>query len=1154
MGVSEDRLKARQKASGTSGTPAGVLRFRERQKAREKARKEGLVPAPPRADSRSGFQKLFSEEIGGASNIIGLFNQNRAENLHGEDIARQERLRRMFKTTTNPETKERLRSLIEQEFLSDPSQIFSDLVPHTGKTQSQVVGEILSLGLLAAPTPGAKILAKPGVSLVKKGLVGAVGGGAFGAALGLAQEGELAKTIRDPETGQITHVGLNAQKLQTIALMSGVGFIGGGILTGVLPAIVRGVRPPMKAALDKMNLGRFKGNQDTNVILPVVRETTQRTETFGKLKAQPTKGLTGIDREVISKQTKLFKAQDELDSLLLDDVSYLTAKTGVEAPTAKGMQAVTQLTEQVVRQESILEAAKKTLLSNPSQANKLVAKDAVAQLTKLNTQKKSAVKVMRESSKTAPVKTVEQLTKDKSREVGKATKELAQAQKKQAKLADKSVFNQLKEGDTVYSDDKGRFKLIQFMPDIETGKTIATARDFTGRPVTLTADDLLEMQKVTRGQEEKLLAFDNLAEVGEVVEQGNAQRILNGLRKYTKTTSKFLNSMGNSGRQLNSVLSAAIDGGRLLSAKEMEPMIKLTQELGLTKKKPLSNEQVKNIVDILDTGLRNKLSNIDDVFLKIKPIDEVVEQITRQFSKTTKGLVNRADKLGLKVKNQGTGVVHPIGEARVHYPRILKDVDKFTNNREEIIALQMKRYGSTREEATRLVSRFEAGLVKSRYAGLEQARTIRLEGFDELEKFGFEVNPLSVLEDFVEGASRRTTEANMFGGNDELISRLIDNIRKEGYDSSIAEEIFNRYVGKVLDNQSARAFLASVRAFETVASLPLAVLANATQLINTATLTGLKPLMRTFGKYMVDKQGVKEAGRLSGVSDRMIMSAAQITSGQEKVTTEALRNFFFTNVETFNRNITAAATRTWAEDSLTKLLKNPNNPKLIRNLEHIVPNLKGAIKEGKFTEDQLREIGLKGINQTQFRGSVLDIPLFWSSDSGKVMVQFKSFAWQQGNFVNDVIIRELKHGNVHPLVTYLTLSQLGGEAVRDIKDMMKGDFSFRQDEHIVRRMLENFGTVGGFGLMAESFNTFYEVGRGNFFASSADIVSGPAVGDAVAFTDGASRAVGGDPDELIKLVGRKASAAVLITPIRKIPGSGVFLRVMGDLLANMATD
>jgi len=635
MGLLEEQIRERQKKSATGKS----LLQQKLEDRRKKERAGSTVPTTGRvADNRSFLERHLSEEIGGVSNFIGFFQQGQAQDILTEDLQRQQGLLNLFKTTTNPEVKNKLRRQLAEEIdkRSIGEDIFGELVPSTKKSNSQAFFEMVSFGALAAPIPGASLAVKPGVKLATKFALGAAGGSVTGAVLGLAQEGE----IKD--------------KLPEIALMTGFGAVGGSILIGALPAATVAIKSGVKKIIDKVNAGRLAGTSDTNVILPVIRtEVEKATDILTPVKPKPVKGLTKTQKDVIETEAKLTKANERLDNFLIDDTAFITRNTGVQGPTPEAISLVTRLKDEIAKGQVKLNQLKKIALRSPTPENKFTAKAQVTFMSELSARLKTTERTVREAGKTSAAslkqKIKEEDVKRQANIVAQLQKDVKRLQKEETKLGDKSILKNFELGDRVFSPSTGRFDLIQFFKDIDTGRTMALGIDFNGRPTTITAADLAKMSKVTQTQEQTLIKFDNLPEVEGRVELGPGRKFQAGLHKYIKTVSEVLKGMGRPGKQLAKLFDASETSSRILFSDEMEPMRLFFIR---NKIKRLGDKQIKNIVDILDTGLRKGISDINQILKTVKPIDDTVEEFVKIFSKTTQGLVNRGDALRILVKNQ----------------------------------------------------------------------------------------------------------------------------------------------------------------------------------------------------------------------------------------------------------------------------------------------------------------------------------------------------------------------------------------------------------------------------------------------------------------------------------------------------------------------
>ncbi len=1015
-------------------------------------------------DDKGLFREFFEPEIGGVQDILSMFTQGEAAEILTRQVESRKVLADLLLTLPEGEQKERVKEQVRKSIETGSVISMKELVPAAGKTPSQIFGEVFSLGLLVTPLPEIKALRN--VSIARKFLVGGAMGAPFGAALGLAQEGEI------------------KEKIPAIAAMTGLGFVGSGILVGVLPSLVKSLG--VKSVNTIKNIWRkvipAKPGVEDKLILPVVKYAEQR---IGKVKTERVVkvGVQPIETKINKLSADRIKNFESLDSLILND-PILLPKPGVGRPA----EIVT----------------KKTLAQHTER------------ITFLN-------------------------------------KEITKLEKQKESLVLKSAQRGLKEGDEIFSIDVGRIKVQSFLKD-ENGVEFMTGLDINGRMVTVLPDDLAKMKKIVQPPTRMVKRFEGLPELPrEPVEVGKVNVFLNGVKRYLKSAQPFVAEFGEAGKQYTELLSKTINEIDRKKGSFQVLLKDMVKKLGLDKKgTELTRVEMKNIVDILDAGLREKATSVSKI--SVKPINQRVKEFLDTSWDITRALVTEGDEIGLQVRDRTTGKKHSIGEAFIHFPHIPKDIKKLRKAIPELVELQMKRKNLTRQQANVLVNSFVKNFSTNRYAGLEQSRSLFIQGFDELEKFGYEVNPLIAIEDFINGASRRIVEARNLGIEDEIVARLIADIRTSGYDSGLAQELWNRYTGDRGLAVTEKAFSQAIRTFQVVAKLPLAGIINATQIVNPVTEFGVKHTAIGFKNYFFKRVESREAAFMAGVVDDVVSRAVEMAGGTSEIATKFLRNVGFTGVEKFNRIVTVGASQSWAESSLRKLQKNFNNPKLQRHFKQMGVDTLKAVKRGRWTQEELNIIGQAAVNSTQFRYSVLDLPLFWSSPQGKITTQFKSFVWQQGSFIKRVIIDEMRHGNMHPLITYLLASQIAGEGVKDFRSVLKGDFDFRTDMGLLERLIDNQFSVGGFGLAGELFDRFYLIAKGNFFVSTAELIAGPTAGDIAESVDSLAKAFAGSEKSLVKFLGREASLLSLIPVLGNIPGSGAFLRVLGDILAEVITE
>ena len=1075
-------------------------------------RNSELSATPPKV---GWFQSFFKPEIGAVETITSPFFAKKAEKQIQRENEAVLGLLEIYKNTPEGPVRDRRKKQIQQIIKQGPALNFEEIIPTATKTTSQVLGEALSLGLLLTPIPEVKALKN--LSFVKKFLRGGAIGAGFGAAFGLAEEGEL------------------KEKLPTIAVMAGAGFLGGGILEGVLPPLLSKMGSGVKTIFNKIVP---KKAQD-KITLPVVRyinRTVGKTVTRKAVKIKS--GTLPTIKKIDDLGIGIKKLQGEIDKLTVTTEPKIPDIFDFVAKKVKG-KSFEQFKKSLTQKEiNLLEVEASTGLKRFF--NKAKSDIELGKLKKSIVDKQTA----------------------RQTKINDVNRQIVKLEKEKDKLLDTSIHKTLKQGDQIFSKEIGRVEVLGFIPD-ELGRVSVLGEDINGRLVTVLQNDLLTMKKIVTPKSRFIREFIDLPKLPDTpVQVGKFQTFMNGIKGYIKTTKPFLSDLGPSGKTLGDILDKTMDTISRKIGQTKVPMRKVILKHGFDKPKTaLTVAEQKNIVDILDSGLRLKATSFDDI--PLKPVNDRVRDFIDVFWATTKPIVDESTKLGIKVRDRASGKKYSIGETNIHFPHIPKDMEKFKANLPEIADLMVKRQNMSKQQANAILNDFVKNFATNRYAGLEQRRTFLVEGFNELNKYGYETNPMVALSDFISGAIKRVEEAKSFGREEELIARLIKDIGISGYDDGIAQYVWREYKGDRTVVKTLKDFSLTLRTIQTISKLPFAAIVNSTQVINTVAEFGVKSFSKQLKGYIKNRVSNREFGAMSGVIDETLQKAMEMAGAEAKVAQKFLKNVGFTGVERWNRNITVVTAQDWATNSLDKLLKRydkvvPNinklDQKLVRHFDQLgIPNIRKVLDRGRFTQEELSIIGQKAVNSTQFRGSVLDIPLFWSSPQGKVLTQFKSFAWQQGTFIKRIIIDEARQGNVAPFITYMILSQIGGEAVGDIRGILKGDFDFRDDMALWERSIDNFFNVGGFGLTGDLFERMFLIARGQWYISTADMLTGPTFGDITQGLDSIAKAFGGNWKAATGFVSREAALLALAPQLQNIPGAGAILRIIAQIANTIMT-
>ena len=114
----------------------------------------------------------------------------------------------------------------------------------------------------------------------------------------------------------------------------------------------------------------------------------------------------------------------------------------------------------------------------------------------------------------------------------------------------------------------------------------------------------------------------------------------------------------------------------------------------------------------------------------------------------------------------------------------------------------------------------------------------------------------------------------------------------------------------------------------------------------------------------------------------------------------------------------------------------------------------------------MQRASFEGSQLTQFIPGTTRRPLVWQTPAGRVFFQFKNFALGQSRFLRDQVFAEAARGNLKPLAYFAAFAPIAGEAVSDVKAIIR-----QKDRDVdgFARIWSNALSVGGFGLATDMF-------------------------------------------------------------------------------------
>ncbi len=441
-----------------------------------------------------------------------------------------------------------------------------------------------------------------------------------------------------------------------------------------------------------------------------------------------------------------------------------------------------------------------------------------------------------------------------------------------------------------------------------------------------------------------------------------------------------------------------------------------------------------------------------------KPVSERQQQAVNAWKEISGDVARQAKKSGLDMNIRENYFPHMTLE--------LNNADK------RVIAQEMVDGGraSTVAEALQDLERQSGSLgreAQRRYGNLELPRETDLP---------YNKSP-NVLMDYIEGAYGRIADAKHFGKDDSYLYELARASGTQGGDANQITKYLDQILGK---NQSPSKIATKLTSLQTITKLsPVTSAINLTQNLSTWLRTDTGTMLKTMKNVIADPKGAyANARRVGEITDDMSKELQDI-AGTGNAAGTWIRLIGMQGTEKFNRVMAVNAGMEYGQ-KLARQVADGSGAAL-RELERlgIKPN---QIKNGELTEDGLKTIGREVSKTTQFATGAGELPYFWRTNAGKVITQFKSFAYKQTGFVKDEAKRvgsEALRGNVKPLVNTLIVAGIAapvaGEIVNDFRSLIRN--KKREDiDSLTERYFSNILAATSFGLLDSTSALFGEFG------------------------------------------------------------------------------
>lgn len=522
-----------------------------------------------------------------------------------------------------------------------------------------------------------------------------------------------------------------------------------------------------------------------------------------------------------------------------------------------------------------------------------------------------------------------------------------------------------------------------------------------------------------------------------------------------------------SGAEFAKKYSKARDEATLLAGKYRAPLDAMLSKL--------NKEELADFVDVVEG---RKEASTEALKMAATKWQEVAQDIARQ-----------AQEAGIKVRN-AAGELVDFTPRSDYFPHIVPEefITNKTKRKELLQRLVQSGWAKSLDEAeVRFQELVGKGPRKSSF--LEKTRL----DFPEFEK-----DPRKVIPNYIEDTTRRLEFAKEMGLDNEKAYELI---RRAGEESGNPEDM-KRFADRILETEDldelSEKISAGLRGLQAVTKLGTAAITNLGQSTSTAMRTSIWDTAAAIGD--VTGKNRQEAKRFATLTGEILNSAqrelARQAGGDIGFVGNFLRKTGFNASEEFNRRVAANAGRRHTEYLIESILKNPANKSAKRGLEALGLNVEKIIQGGKVMQDDLVRGAKRVVQDTQFATDAFDLPYAWTSPYGRVLTQFKSFAYKQTKFLaqhTKKVAVEAKNGNLKPLVNTLVVMGVAAPIIGEIQNDIKSVLNNKQrTDKGTERYINNLLSAVSAGLLSDA----YTIQQGKYGTQGTiGALAGPTVSD-----------------------------------------------------------
>lgn len=404
-----------------------------------------------------------------------------------------------------------------------------------------------------------------------------------------------------------------------------------------------------------------------------------------------------------------------------------------------------------------------------------------------------------------------------------------------------------------------------------------------------------------------------------------------------------------------------------------------------------------------------------------------------------------------------------------------------------------------------LASQYRSGLAK--FGSIDHMRVIPGTLQSKLDAgLPFLEDPFESLARYAFQLQRRLSFGKRFGFNGELADSIVASVRREGGSEALARTILDEALFAKLPDHALRSLSRTVAGFQAGSKLALAVIPNVSQVINTLLFAGFRNTVQG-GLRALRRENLDDVVSATALMESLYQQMGRVVDDQlsvnlaDKFARGVFRFSLFDWVERWNRLVAGAAGLYTLRHTLAQASRGRLRGRSLdiarRRLAQLGVDLDDAVRNIRANGAWVPEAGtleraiFLAAQTTQFIPSVTRRPLWWNHPVGRVVFQFKNFAFNQTKFLRDMVVAEAARGNMKPMAYFLSLYPVAGEAVRDVRSLVRLE---PRDSHGVERVLEDYLAVGGMGLATDMLVQAR-------FGRLSNFILGPTISDLLDFSE-----------------------------------------------------